>query len=399
LSVVQLGDGDGTITSWPPGINCSIGCIASFPAGTVVTLTATPDGNSTFTGWGGPCSGTAACILTVDADQYVEVFFSAIPQPATLEVSPSAIDLGNIPVGLAAPPLTITITALAAISDLYVGLNGMDIFKDATSTCTSTLAAGASCTVVLNFSASTRGAKSESVSISAGGANGTFKSVPITAMVQSPAKLIISPNSQQSFATTVGVPSAPIMFAVANAGDVSAGPLAFKIVGANAPDFTATLTGSTSLPSLASTSISVVYTPKALSATAEVATLIVTDTGPGASTVSVDLSGYVRSPVDLIIAPAAPDFGSVAVDATGAVVTFTIANNGDTASGALTVGITAPEFVKAADTCTGVSLAKSATCTVGIQFKPTSAGAKSGLLVVNASTGTPAVETLTGSGI
>jgi hypothetical protein len=401
LTVALSGFGTGTVASWPPSIACGQGCSANFIEGTIVTLTATPDGPSIFTGWSNACWGTGTCTLTMDAAEFVTASFAPVavpPVPPVLTVSPSSIDLGNLLVGAVAPMLTINITALTAISDLYVGLNGMDILKDATSTCTSTLAAGTSCTVVVNFAASTRGPKSDSVSVSAGGVNGTFESVPITAVAQNPAKLMISPSSQQSFVTTVGVPSSPIVFGIANGGDVVTGPLSFGIVGTNAQDFTGTATGCSLLASLGECSVSVVFTPKAPSATAEYATLTVTDDGPGASSVSVGLSGTARSPVDLTIAPAATDFGSVSVGAASAVSTFTITNSGDTASGALTVGITAPEFVKVADTCTGVSLAKAATCTVGIQFKPTSVGAKSGFLVVSGASGTPAVDAITGTG-
>ena len=62
--------GDGTVTSNPPGINCGPGagqCSATFPPGQVVSLTATPGTGSTFAGWGGACSGTGGCTVTLTA--------------------------------------------------------------------------------------------------------------------------------------------------------------------------------------------------------------------------------------------------------------------------------------------------------------------------------------------
>jgi hypothetical protein len=69
------GNPDGTVTSDPPGISCAPGCDnaqASFQRGTVVTLTAVPDEDSSFDQWqSGPCAGGqgAQCTFTMDQDQ------------------------------------------------------------------------------------------------------------------------------------------------------------------------------------------------------------------------------------------------------------------------------------------------------------------------------------------
>ncbi len=67
LTVMSAGSGAGTVTSSPAGIDCPGSCTASFPAGTAVVLTATPDSGSTFTGWSGGCTGTGTCSLTASA--------------------------------------------------------------------------------------------------------------------------------------------------------------------------------------------------------------------------------------------------------------------------------------------------------------------------------------------
>jgi uncharacterized protein len=56
--------GDGTVTSSPTGINCPGTCSASFPAPASVTLTASANPGSEFSGWTGACSGTDSCTLT-----------------------------------------------------------------------------------------------------------------------------------------------------------------------------------------------------------------------------------------------------------------------------------------------------------------------------------------------
>ncbi|MDN5942644.1 MAG: S8 family serine peptidase [Nitrospira sp.] len=68
FTVIKAGTGTGTVTSIPAGINCGSDCSEQFPGGTTVTLTATADGGSTFTGWsGGGCTGTGACVVSTAA--------------------------------------------------------------------------------------------------------------------------------------------------------------------------------------------------------------------------------------------------------------------------------------------------------------------------------------------
>jgi len=66
--------GDGSITAAPaPGP-----LAGKYPAGTAVTLTATPGPSSVFTGWSGACSGTVAtCNVTIDAAKSVTATFAA----------------------------------------------------------------------------------------------------------------------------------------------------------------------------------------------------------------------------------------------------------------------------------------------------------------------------------
>ena len=61
ISVTLAGNGLGTVTSNPAGIDCGSTCAASFNYGEIVTLTASPSAHSIFTGWSGSgCAGTAA---------------------------------------------------------------------------------------------------------------------------------------------------------------------------------------------------------------------------------------------------------------------------------------------------------------------------------------------------
>ncbi len=103
LTVHKDGTGSGTVTSDPAGIACGASCQANFTEGTVVTLTAAADGNSTFGGWSGDCSGTGACQVTMNAARNVTATFdlTVVGQPGygSTPAPGSTIDLGTTEVG------------------------------------------------------------------------------------------------------------------------------------------------------------------------------------------------------------------------------------------------------------------------------------------------------------
>jgi hypothetical protein len=69
ITVSFAGAGTGVVTSTPAGLSCAntdVSCVASFPAGTPVTLTATPVGTSVFGGWTGGCTGGTCTIVLQD---------------------------------------------------------------------------------------------------------------------------------------------------------------------------------------------------------------------------------------------------------------------------------------------------------------------------------------------
>jgi uncharacterized repeat protein (TIGR01451 family) len=103
ISLTFAGNGTGTVTSNPTGLNCSFSCSAQFP-GVPVTLTATPTGNSTFTGWSNvtpdntnncPAASTTCTLQTGDSYQAVTATFSA-PTQVTLTVNVIGTGSGDV---------------------------------------------------------------------------------------------------------------------------------------------------------------------------------------------------------------------------------------------------------------------------------------------------------------
>ncbi len=75
--------GGGVVTSAPAGIHCgtdATDCIHAFNPTLQgsVTLTATPDSDQSFLGWGGACSGSGSCVLSMNSDKSVTATFDAV---------------------------------------------------------------------------------------------------------------------------------------------------------------------------------------------------------------------------------------------------------------------------------------------------------------------------------
>jgi len=89
LAVTKSGNGAGTITSSPAGIDCGASCIGEFDFGRSVTLSVTPAVGSTFTGWDGACSGTATlCAVTMTEARSVSAAFASVPPGTTIARAP-----------------------------------------------------------------------------------------------------------------------------------------------------------------------------------------------------------------------------------------------------------------------------------------------------------------------
>lgn len=103
------------------------------------------------------------------------------------------------------------------------------------------------------------------------------------------------------------------------------------------------------------------------------------------------------APPSLAFTPSPYSYGQVTVGQTAS-QTFTVANSGGSASAALTLSLSGSSaFTVTTDTCTGTSLGPGKSCTVSVQFAPTSAGSKAATLTA-ASKKATATDSLTGTG-
>src|SRR5262249_24927431 len=75
LTVSNPGNGLGPVASSPSGINCGNDCKEEYDKGKEVELTPSAEPGSEFKGWGGACTGTGACKVTMSAAKSVTATF------------------------------------------------------------------------------------------------------------------------------------------------------------------------------------------------------------------------------------------------------------------------------------------------------------------------------------
>ena len=323
LTVAKASGGTGTVTSSTTGIDCGNTCSASFSEGTMVTLTATPAGDSIFAGWSGDCTGTGDCTVSINAAKSVVATFSISPGAPT-NVGAVA---GNsaIVVSFTAP----TSTGSGAITGYLATCNPGDNKSIGTASpiTVSGLTNGTTytCTVSASNSAGTGPQSASAVATPVGQASPT-----------------VSPNALGFGVWGIGGTSNTQSVTLANTGNAILTISSITVTG----DFTKATTCTSTLAGGGSCTILVSFTPTAsgprtgtLSVASSVAgtPLSVSLSGTGAATPprlsALTLSGATLSPV---FNPSVISYGtvlsnstaSVTVTASAADVTSTIQVNG-----------------------------------------------------------------------
>jgi hypothetical protein len=204
LTTTSAGIGAGVVVSAPLGISCAPTCTGDFVSGSTVTLVATPNAGSTFTGWSGDCTGTDAssCSVTMDQARSVTATFDLLPAvvsddesigvtddvtvtPVTFTLTTTSAGIGagvvvSAPLGISCAPTctgdfvsgsTVTLVATPNAGSTFTGWSG---------DCTGTDAS--SCSVTMDQARSvtaTFGVAGQQLSVSlVGGGGGTVTSSP-----------------------------------------------------------------------------------------------------------------------------------------------------------------------------------------------------------------------------
>jgi hypothetical protein len=316
-------------------------------------------------------------------------------QPATLSVSSTSSDYSSQSMSLNFPSqdvqganasvsLTITNSGGVAAGIVGFGIPGALVpgspassFSTGLTTCTAPLASGGACTVQVIFNPVTAGGNSASLNIAALGAK------PVTVTLNgagvAPSGLNVSP-AQMTFApTVVGSASAAQTVTVSNRSSVAASQLMLAVTGV----FTLsqnTCTGS--LAEGASCSAGVVFDPAAIGAATGTFSVMSATIG---NLATVELAGTGALAANLQVTPATISFATTGVGQTSSVIPVTVTNTG-IAAALSNLALAIPAGFQLVNNTCAASLGPGASCTTGVEFVPTAAGAVSGNLAVTSST-------------
>lgn len=140
VTVVRSGDGSGSVTSSPPGIDCGDDCTQRYGFGSTVTLTATPAYGSSFAGWEGlDCVHATATSCMLQMLEYwggevtARAIFHRGPQlmvvaagngSGTVASSPAGIDCGTDCAATYPAGTDVTLTAIPSAGSTFGGWVG-----------------------------------------------------------------------------------------------------------------------------------------------------------------------------------------------------------------------------------------------------------------------------------
>jgi len=320
-------------------------------------------------------------------------------------LSPTSLTFASTTVGVttAAQVVTVKNTGTAALtltSETITGTNATSFLKSAT-TCSTSLAAGASCTVSVEFKPAAAGALTAALSI-ADNASGSPQSVKLsgTGVAAGAPAVTLTPTSLTFASTTVGVTTAAQVVTVKNTGTAALTLTSETITGTNATSFLKSATTcTTSLAAGASCTVSVEFKPAAAGALA--ASLSIADNATGSpQLVALKGTGVATATPTVTLTPTSIAFPATAVGATSDAQIVTVKNTSTVTVtiSSITVGGTNATSFEEIGTC-GATLAAGGSCSLYVAFKPASAAALTGTVsVADNATGSPQKVTLTGTG-
>ena len=355
----------------PPAGTCSIGVVFKPTVRDVRTGTLTV-----------PNSSTLHATLTANLNGTgVDTTATLTPASATFA---SAYAGGGVS---ATQTFTFTNTSSIALSFKTAAVTAN--FNLPANNCPATVAAGASCTLLVTFVPTAAGALTGTLTVTNGSsANGT-----LTATLNGtglPTTATLSPATQSFGNVVLGTTSPVFSFTYTNTSSIALTVTAASATG----DYKIAGNGCATVAANGSCTIGVTLTPGALGT--RTGTLTVSSTASANPTLTATLTG--RGVADVDASVSALDFGTVDVGFHSAAQTVTLTNY-TSAAISLTGLALSGDYVDTT-TCTG-TLPGLSSCTISIIFSPTAVGPRPGTLTVTTNdTKYPVLRVaLTGSGV
>jgi ASPM-SPD-2-Hydin domain-containing protein/beta-propeller repeat-containing protein len=291
-------------------------------------------------------------------------------------LSPAAGNFGNQPVGVTSQPLIVTLANLTGspltITKISIaGANAAD-FAVGNSTCTGTIAIGATCSIAVTFTPSVMAAETATLSVTDNDASSP-QSVPLTGTgTAPPSPVFLSPANVNFGNQDISTTSTAQTVTLKNNSTATVSNIVVSITGTGASSFAETSACGATLVAGKSCTISVTFTPTA--AGAVTATLSVADSDASSpQTATLTGTGTTTAPdFSVTVAPATLSF---AAGSTGTSTVTVTGLNSFTAAVALT--------------CTGAPAGSSCTLNPN-SVTPTSSGVTSTATITTTARTSPA---------
>ncbi len=267
-----------------------------------LTVTFTPTTTGPQTGSISVASNALASPSTID----LQGSGTAAAAP-TATLSPGYAELRSVTTGVTSTAQTVTLsntgTAALAISGITIGGANPTDFAE-TNTCGTSLAAEATCTIVVTFTPASAASFAATVSV-ADNATGSPQTVTLSGSGTAPAVPIatLSPTTENFGNVVSSVTSSAQTLTLSNTGNATLNISGVTIGGTNPTDFAETTTCGESLAAGASCTIAVTFTPTSVASFT--ATISVADNAAG-SPQTVSLSGAGIAAPDFTVSATPP---------------------------------------------------------------------------------------------
>ncbi len=321
-----------------------------------------------------------------------DAFVSKFSPSPNVGLSVSSLNFGNQNVGTTSAPQTITLTNtgnenLLVSSVSITGTNAKDFGE--TNNC-GQLIPNATCTISATFAPSISGSETANISIT-DNASDSPQSVSLSGVgVGNSTTATVSPTSLTFGVQVVGTISAAQTVTLTNTGSAV---LTITSIAASG-DFLQINTCGSTLAAGANCTITVKFKPTTLNT--RTGSITVTDTATNSpQTVSLAGTGTYIS-----LSPTLLNFGSLTVGTSSSPQTIMLTNTNSVAIGINGVSITgvAKADYSQTNNC-GTSVAKGASCSISVTFKPTATGQRSAKVSVSdVGGGSPQMVQLSGTG-
>jgi hypothetical protein len=303
--------------------------------------------------------------------------------PPAFSINPPSLSFAAQQVGVASAPATLTVTNTGGAPMANAGFQitglGASSFGIGTTTCGAVLTNGSSCTVQVIFNPTTAGGSAATLVVSSSTLGVTAVSVPLNGTGTSTTGLNVSPAALTFPAVIPGQSSAAQTVTVSNTGSATATSLTVSV----SSQFGLTQnTCSSSLAAGMNCTVGVVFQPVS---SGKVTGALTVSSATGSNMATVALSGTGGGLGAIQVTPPLISFGAVGIGATSSPTTLTITNPSTTIAFS-NLAVSVPASFELISNACPATLAPGASCTAGVVFEPTSAGAQTGTVSITSTT-------------